>query len=60
MRRNAFRLAAVAVVVAGAIVAVLYVGALFPGYSDMFRYLYAALILVAGVVLTREVGLLFS
>ena len=60
MRRNAFRLAAVAVVVAGAIVAVLYVGALFPGYSDMFRYLYAALILVAGVVLTREVALLVA
>ena len=54
--KGRIRLSAVVVVVAAMIAAVLYVGALFPQYANDFRYLYAGLILVAGIVLTREIA----
>ena len=48
------------VLIAAIISVILYVGALFPGYANVLPYLYAGMILVAGIVVTREVAILVA
>ncbi len=58
MRRSLSRLLVVAALVAGAVGVILYVGSLFPAYGYAFRYIYAGMIFVGGIILARELAIL--
>ncbi len=60
MRASVARLAAVVVLVAVAVAAVVYSNGLFPSYGYLYRYAYAVMILVGGIVVSRELALLVA
>lgn len=60
MRLNLRRLTLVATLVVAATAALFYLNLVFPSYGYAFSYAYASLILVGGVLLTREIASLVS
>ncbi|HVC27011.1 MAG TPA: mechanosensitive ion channel family protein [Nitrososphaerales archaeon] len=60
MRLNLGRILLVAALALAAASALFYLGLVFPSYGYAFKYAYASLILIGGVLLTREIASLVS